>query len=367
MTDGDATTMVHELAHRYIRMFWNSEPVQEALLAVDERWKKFGRKSDARTVEEALVDHIVGSVDGKFKMSDRLKDIFKTFWHKFNSMIHDLIGRPLNENRNNRQNMLDLITSYFAINKDLSDCNMDINYYEKYSGVVFQSDATLKTAFYKIEETLEAKLASERARPVPDNETIYNIQLMLQKLRNRDVEQEKDVIETITDFANRASADTNEVIRTLNGILAGGPAAIAQLDVAELMHMKTDIINYYRNVIHNQIYSVLNENKAVVSQYNQSLDNFIGTIDKVLEDASRQFDYVLKQYTHHVIDIYSDYLVDVGDVERFKINAKMWADNQINNGESNPLEQFFGPAVSATSPVVRLVEYITTEANRDVF
>ncbi|MEE3484935.1 MAG: hypothetical protein VZQ98_11515 [Bacteroidales bacterium] len=68
-----------------------------------------------------------------------------------------------------------------------------------------------------------------------------------------------------------------------------------------------------------------------------------------------------------MIDIYSDYLVDVGDVERFKINAKMWADNQINNGESNPLEQFFGPAVSATSPVVRLVEYITTEANRDVF
>lgn len=367
MTDGDATTIVHELAHRYIRMFWNSEPVQEALLAVDERWKKFGRKSDSRTVEEALVDHIVGTVDGKFKMSDKLKDTFNTFWHKFNKMIHDVIGKPLNENRNNRQNMLDLITSYFSINKDLSDCNMDITYYEKYSGAVFQSNITLKEAFYKIEETLEAKLASERSRPVPDNQTIYNIQLMLQKLRNRDADQEQDIIETITDFANRASADVNEVIRTLNGILAGGPAAIAQLDVANLMHMKTDIINYYRNVIKNQIYSVLNENKVTVAQYNGSLDSFIGIIDKVLEDAGRQFDYVLKQYTHHVIDIYSDYLVDVGDVERFKINAKMWADNQINNGESNPLEQFFGPAVSATSPVVRLVEYITTEANRDVF
>jgi hypothetical protein len=60
---------------------------------------------------------------------------------------------------------------------------MDILYYEKYSGTVFQSDINLKTAFYKIEETLEAKLASERARPVPDNNEIYNIQRQLQNLR----------------------------------------------------------------------------------------------------------------------------------------------------------------------------------------
>jgi len=37
MQDGDATTIIHELAHRYVRMFWESDVVQEALLAVDER------------------------------------------------------------------------------------------------------------------------------------------------------------------------------------------------------------------------------------------------------------------------------------------------------------------------------------------
>ena len=31
------------------------------------------------------------------------------------------------------------------------------------------------------------------------------------------------------------------------------------------------------------------------------------------------------------------------------------------------MEQFFGPAVSSTSPIVRLVEYITSEVNRDTF
>jgi hypothetical protein len=108
-------------------------------------------------------------VDGKWTLSDKLKDTFKSFWHKFNNMIREVIGKPLNENRNNSQNMLDLISTYFSLNEDLSNTKQEILYYEKYSGTVFQSDINLKDAFYKIEETLEAKLASEKARPVPDN------------------------------------------------------------------------------------------------------------------------------------------------------------------------------------------------------
>jgi hypothetical protein len=61
-------------------------------------------------------------------------------------------------------------------------------------------------------------------------------------------------------------------------------------------------------------------------------------LDGAISTASHSFDSVLKQYTKHVIDIYSDYLVDVGDKDVFKANAYLWATNQINNGESNPLE-----------------------------
>ena len=367
MQDGDATTIIHELAHRYIRMFWDSEVVQEALLAVDQRWKKFGKKSDSRTVEEALVDHIVQSVDGKWTLSDKLKDTFKSFWHKFNNMIQEVIGKPLNENRNDSQNMLDLISTYFSLNEDLSNTKQEMLYYEKYSGTVFQSDINLKDAFYKIEETLEAKLASEKARPVPDNQEIYNIQIQLQNLRKKDANQEADVISVIGDFVNRASQDMNIAISKLNGILSGGQTAIESLDVADFMHIKTDIIGYYGNVMRQYVRPLLYSNKNEINQYNNNLPQLLRYLDGAIETASGAFNSILEEYTRHVIDIYSDYLVDVGDKERFKANAMLWAKNQINNGEANPMEQFFGPAVSASSPIIRLVEYITTEANRDVF
>lgn len=370
MEDGDATTVVHELAHRYVRMFWDSDVVQEALLAVDQRYKKFGRKSDSRTVEEALIDHIVNSVDGKWTNKNKALDSIRTFWTKFNIMIKDLIGRPLHESRNANQNALDIISTYFSINKDLSDAKQELLYYEKYSGTVFQTNNDLKTAFYRIEEVLQAKLASEKAKPVPDNQQIYVIQQQLQSIKQRNADEEADVVETITDFLNRASQDANITIQKLNSILAGGQAAISALDVADFMSIKTDIINYYRNVLslnNNNIYSIVINNSNVISAINPGLKKVIDNIDQAFNSAARVYDIVLGQYTDYIIDIYSDYLVDVGDADRFKINAKLWAHNQINNGESNPLEQFFGPASSATSPIVRLVEYITTEANRDVF
>ena len=49
--DGDPTTFVHELAHHYIRTFWKTEPVQQAL-------KECGivGKDSSVEVEERLVD-----------------------------------------------------------------------------------------------------------------------------------------------------------------------------------------------------------------------------------------------------------------------------------------------------------------------
>ena len=100
MQEADATTLEHELAHRYIRMFWDSEVVQEALLAVDKRWKNFGKKGDAKTVEEELVNYIVESASGKWSKSQQLKTLFAHWWNRFNDMIHEAIGRPLKNSHN---------------------------------------------------------------------------------------------------------------------------------------------------------------------------------------------------------------------------------------------------------------------------
>jgi hypothetical protein len=108
--------------------------------------------------------------------------------------------------------------------------------------------------------------------------------------------------------------------------------------VADFMHIKTDCLNYYKNVIHKYVSPLLYEQSHNVNQYANNLPQLLRYLDGAIVTASNTFDSILKRYTKHVIDIYSDYLVDVGDKDRFKANAYLWATNQINNGEANPLE-----------------------------
>jgi len=64
--DGDATTFVHEMAHYYIRTFWNSQPVQNALKEVSGKVSKIDNTQEySRRLEEELVREIVNRSTNK--------------------------------------------------------------------------------------------------------------------------------------------------------------------------------------------------------------------------------------------------------------------------------------------------------------
>ena len=63
LTNGDPSTFSHELAHHYVRMFWNSKLIQTSLQAV----YKDGMTDEE--VEEALVDIITAKTDDAKFMS----------------------------------------------------------------------------------------------------------------------------------------------------------------------------------------------------------------------------------------------------------------------------------------------------------
>jgi len=83
MNEGDASTFNHELAHYYIRTFWNSKAVQDALSMV---YKKsmgdYKTDPNARiAVEEALVDYITAqTVDNAYLTELESDNGFKRFW-----------------------------------------------------------------------------------------------------------------------------------------------------------------------------------------------------------------------------------------------------------------------------------------------
>lgn len=73
LSEADPSTVVHELAHHYVRMFWNTEVIQKAAQKLDT-----GDRSEGWQVrlEEKLVEEI----------TDRNKD-YSSFWEGFGDML----------------------------------------------------------------------------------------------------------------------------------------------------------------------------------------------------------------------------------------------------------------------------------------
>ena len=83
LNSADPSTFNHELAHHYIRMFWKSSLIQNALAAVD----KPGMSDRER--EEALVDVITAkTTSSKFLSAVENNSFFHKFWDKFGSMLY---------------------------------------------------------------------------------------------------------------------------------------------------------------------------------------------------------------------------------------------------------------------------------------
>jgi len=108
----DPTTFNHEMAHHYIRMFWNSKVVQDALKMVD----KPGITDAER--EEALVEKIVDiSVENVYGTIFDNDNFFHTFWNKFANMLYNIFNIKTNTVR---KQLMQNVTKAFMLNEQLS-------------------------------------------------------------------------------------------------------------------------------------------------------------------------------------------------------------------------------------------------------
>lgn len=75
LTDADPSTINHELAHHYVRMFWNSEVIQAAVQKLDS-----GDRSEGWQVrlEEKLVDELTSRTTEAETIWDKFSDMIKT-------------------------------------------------------------------------------------------------------------------------------------------------------------------------------------------------------------------------------------------------------------------------------------------------
>lgn len=111
LENADPETFNHELAHHYIRMFWNSKLVQTALAAV----YKEGMTDEE--VEEALVDIITARTMDAERISGFEKpSFFHKFWTKFATMLYSNFNV---KNEVIRNALLNNISKSFFMNDQL--------------------------------------------------------------------------------------------------------------------------------------------------------------------------------------------------------------------------------------------------------
>ena len=114
LTNGDPSTFNHELAHHYLRMFWNSELVQTALAAVN----KPGMTDVER--EEALVDIITSMSSDSSNLSLLQSQSFvQKFWAALANIMYNTFGIDSKARRND---LYKNITKAFVYNEQQQIC-----------------------------------------------------------------------------------------------------------------------------------------------------------------------------------------------------------------------------------------------------
>ena len=137
LTEADASTFNHEIAHHYLRMFWNSKPVQDALKAVyNKSMGDINTPEGRRNVEEALVDMMTEySLNDQFLADLNNLPLRTKFWNSFNVMLYKTFNI---KNNTVAETLAKQITKSFLINQKLENSlsRVDIS---KYEGILFQT------------------------------------------------------------------------------------------------------------------------------------------------------------------------------------------------------------------------------------
>lgn len=370
MEKGDISTIVHEFGHYYIRQFWYSAEVQEALAQYD---PQFGNRSvmslesHVSALEEKLVRELTGRV---------LKDVNQTkvraFWKKFKNIIYNTLIKPFSEE--DYKDVMDIIVSNFYLQKDLTDAFAEEIYYEKVADVMFQGavlDSDIDSV-YKIKDVINKRITAIKKQQVQDDELLYKLQRRKELMDGRIFTDPADIVLTITETLDDCQAEIVDTIRLLGSIKING---VEKIDAKEFLRLKTDVIGYYSTILKGSDFTNLFEKTNISElQKGSPLYKAFEQSKTILDQLQTQYDIILEQYIDYSIDNYVDLLIDmVPDIqegenkktlkEQYKYNAKAWARNQIKHGDLMFGEQWFGAAVNSRSPLIRQIDYMVRESN----
>lgn len=249
MNEGDASTFNHELAHYYIRTFWNSKAVQDALSMV---YKKsmgdYKTDPNARiAVEEALVDYITAqTVDNAYLTELESDNGFKRFWQAFNKMLYKVFNIKTDTAKNA---ILNQIVQSFVVNEQLSNNARDIKFV-MHDGIMHQTEYQKR----KVRPQTQTKY-SQTSRNMME-ETVNNIVRAVQNKEKSYKTQSIDQTNATYGNAEQMAFNQESVRLVKEAVRKIEASRAAKDDTAELME-KVGLFNTFLQRADEEIQKVL--------------------------------------------------------------------------------------------------------------
>lgn len=368
LISADPTTMNHELAHYYVRTFWQSKEVQKALSIFDDK------KLSSRQLEERLVEEITSrTMAENFSTEPQKRSIIQQFWNSFKNLLNRLILGKMTESKKN--DILDSIAANFYLNKQLEQDYRSMAFYDKYNGDMFQQGDIPNANDLKVYETISTavkrRYSAERAQKAKDTIKIQTLRAKIKEYqedidlgffgervtRSTDEQQEKITsnVEWILDQARRE-------LNVLGRHLSDNRAGVEQMTAKQLFDALTNVVGYYEYIFNNKQYGIFQSlgkygNSGIAEFKNDS------TLYQAFQEAKRDLDSIHEELNTQIKEYLGKRLYDfvqdnvtIGDKDVFYQNVMHWLYNEIDNGSLNAFEKYVGIASSSKSQLIRIVD-----------
>lgn len=381
LINADPTTMNHELAHYYVRTFWESKEVQKALSIFDDK------KLNTRQMEERLVEEITSrTMSDNFSTEPQKRSILQQFWSSLKNLLNRLILGKMSESKKN--DILDSIAANFYLNKQLEKDYKSMAFYDKYNGDMFQQgdipNANDLKAYETISTAVKRRYSAERAQKAKDTVKIQSLRAKIKEYqedvdlgffgervtRSTDEQQEKITsnVEWILDQARRE-------LNVLGRHLAQNRAGVEQMSGKQLFDALTNVVGYYEYIFNNKQYGIF---QSLGEYGNSGIKEFRNgsTLQQAFQEAKRDLNSIheelntqIKEYLGKRIYDFVQDNVTIGDKDVFYQNVMHWLYNEVDNGSLNIFEKYVGISSSSKSSLVRIVDNmiqsIKNEKRRD--
>ena len=368
LINADPTTMNHELAHYYVRTFWQSKEVQKALSIFDDK------KLSSRQLEERLVEEITSrTMAENFSTEPQKRSIIQQFWNSFKNLLNRLILGKMTESKKN--DILDSIAANFYLNKQLEYDYKSMAFYDKYNGDMFQQGDIPNANDLKVYETISTavkrRYSAERAQKAKDTIKIQTLRAKIKEYqedidlgffgervtRSTDEQQEKITsnVEWILDQARRE-------LNVLGIHLSNNRAGVEQMTAKQLFDSLTNVVGYYEYIFNNKQYGIFQS----LGKYGDSgITEFKNdsTLQQAFQEAKRDLDSIHEELNTQIKEYLGKRLYDfvqdnvtIGDKDVFYQNVMHWLYNEIDNGSLNAFEKYIGIASSSESQLIRVID-----------